>query len=194
MSGWSCWCLFLWRIVTCMGHKEGFVISGGNPAGFLLMLDHVRGSTLSDGQILSSEGASACVCVDWFPEIEIVWVCPFCYFFRKQPLGMNTSVTGTCVQDCTQYVQVASVLGEVQECEIRRWFVEGDNEQSAILTGWALSCKLQSCYTLSDFNHFKLFFLIIPKESLMSYFSSMKIDSRAFPFWSLWKKKQSLRQ
>lgn len=48
---------------------------------------------------------------------------------------MNTAVAGTCVQDCTQYVRVASVLGEVQECEIRWWFVEGDNEQSAILTG-----------------------------------------------------------
>lgn len=48
---------------------------------------------------------------------------------------MNTAVAGTCVQDCSQYVRAASVLGEVQECEIRWWFVEGDNEQSAILTG-----------------------------------------------------------
>lgn len=48
---------------------------------------------------------------------------------------MNAAVAGTCVQDCTWHVPVPSVLAEVHECEIRRWFVEGDNEQSAILTG-----------------------------------------------------------
>lgn len=51
---------------------------------------------------------------------------------------MNKAAAGTCVQDCVQYVHVASAPGEVQECEIRRRFVEGDNEQSAVLTGRAL--------------------------------------------------------
>lgn len=127
------------------------------------MLDHVRGFTLSDGQIWGLKG-HLCVCVY---VCMCVWLIPWdwnrlgvslLFTFGKQSGGVNTAVAGTCVQDCTQYVHMASVLGEVQECEIRRWFVEGDNEQSGILTGWALGCKLQSCYTLSDFNHFKLFF------------------------------------
>lgn len=121
------------------------------------MLDHVRGSALSDGQISGLEG-HLCVCVFvWFPEIEKAFDLSPLFAFWKQFRGVNTAVAGTCVQDCTQYVRAASVLGEVQECEIRWWFVEGDNEQSAILTGWAFCCNVRICYTLSDFNHCMLF-------------------------------------
>lgn len=162
------------------------------------MLDHVRGSTLSDGQILGSERH--------FYMSVCMWVCVFLilipwdrdrlgvsllFHFWKWFGSVNSAVAGTCVQDCTQNVHVPSVLCKVQECEIRWRFVEGDNEQSAILTGWALSCKLRSHYTLSDFNHFKLLFLIIPKEVFMSCIW-MKLDSGVSLFCALWKKIYSL--
>lgn len=138
----------LYGLVT----KRGFLISGGKPAGFPPACWTVSEDPL---YLMGRSCAYVCACVfDWFPVTETVWVCPFCSVF----CGANTAVAGPCVEDCTQYVHMASVLGEVQECEIRRWFVKGDNEQSAILTGWAMGCKLRSCYTPSDFSHFKLFF------------------------------------
>lgn len=59
---------------------------------------------------------------------------PFVHFLKCSE-AVNTVVACTCVQDCSQCVHMAPVLGEAQECEISRCFVEGDNEQSAILTG-----------------------------------------------------------
>lgn len=82
------------------------------------------------------------------------------FTFWKHFGGVKTAVAGTCVQDCTQYVHVASAPVEVRRCEIRWRFVEGDNEQSAILTGWAMCCKVWNCYTLSDFNHCMLLFFL----------------------------------
>lgn len=149
-------CLYerLWLVWP--GYWEGLFISGSNPAGFFLHVEPCQ-RTLSDGQISGLEG-HLCVCVFvWFPEIEKAFDLSLLFTFWKQFRGVNTAVAGTCVQDCTQYVRAASVLGEVQECEIRWWFVEGDNEQNAILTGWAFCCNVRICYTLSDFNHCMLF-------------------------------------
>lgn len=58
----------------------------------------------------------------------------------------------------------------VQRCESRWWYVEGDNEQSAILTGWALSCQWQRCYSQSHSNSPSSFFLFLKRNSKrMSY-------------------------
>lgn len=111
----------------------------------------------------------------------------------RHPVGVNAADAGACA--CARHACAAGGgRDEVQECEIRRWFVEGDNEQSAIFAGWALMCKPQSRYTLSDFNHIKLLFflLIIPKERLSSHLSAKDVDNRVSLFTWWWKTIPSL--
>lgn len=211
-SGCSCWCLFSVRdfdsygLVTervfffsfCIWRQPSWL-----PRPRWTMSEDV---TVSDGQISGLEAhecarllwMGACV-GDLFAEIKIIWAGPFVPFFfssflaRRHPIGVNTADAGACA--CAQHAcAAAGGRGEVQECEIRPWFVEGDNEQSAIFAGWALMCKPQSCYTLSDFNHIKLlfFFLIIPKERLSSHLSAKEVDNRVSLFTSWWKTIPSL--
>lgn len=76
-----------------------------------------------------------------FPEIKIIWAGPFVHFLfffssflaPRHPVGVNAANAGACA--CARHACAAAGRGEVQECEIRRWFVEGDNEQSAIFAG-----------------------------------------------------------
>lgn len=75
-----------------------------------------------------------------FLQIKIIWAAPFVrlffsfFFFafltRRHPVGANA---GAC--ECARHAFAAGGRGEVQGCEIRRWFVGGDNEQSAIFAG-----------------------------------------------------------
>lgn len=56
---------------------------------------------------------------------------------RTHHVGVNAASAGAraCVHACARHASAAAGRVEVQECEIRRWFVEGDNEQSAIFAG-----------------------------------------------------------
>ena len=106
-------------------------------------LDHVGGSVLSDGYIFSLEcHHCACVCV-WVCVRRLHWnqkhfSFSLLFTFWKHFRGVNTTAAGTSVQDCIQYVSMASKVGEVRECEIRWCFTEGDNELRAVFTRWAL--------------------------------------------------------
>lgn len=98
---------------------------------------------LSDGQI----SERVCVCVRSVSFGCVPFVC-----HPKAVCGCRSKYACVGWHPCTQ----------VQRCEIRWWFVEGDNEQSAILTGWALRCQWQPCSPRSGFNQSKhlLFFYL----------------------------------
>lgn len=66
------------------GHKAGFLMLGATPAGCLLHVGPCQRIHFIWSAYLRLRWALVCVpvCV-WFPEIEIVWVCPFCSLFQS---------------------------------------------------------------------------------------------------------------
>lgn len=186
--GRSCWCLFLCRTVTWYGYRDAFLLSGGDPADFLLHVEpcqRIRFIWWADLRLYNAIRVHVCarLCVRSVPFGCVPFVCN-----AKADCGCSSRCTGVSLHPCTQ----------VLRCEIRWWFVEGDNEQSAILTGWALSCQRQRCYPPSDFSQSMLllfFFLIILKrKSLESLFSAEIWQQRFYECWSKIKQIQYLNK
>lgn len=129
---WSCRCL------TCIAWSKWWVFSS---IWRQSSCNGVRESISSCGLIPQ---------FNWFNEMKEV--SPFCSLLKAFSRCEHSSCRYTCAQ--------LFVLGEVQECEIRWRFVEGDNEQSAILPRRAPGCEVRNCYTLSDLNYSMLGFFL----------------------------------
>lgn len=107
--------------------------------------------------------------------------------FGRVPLVWNAKPVCGC--SCSRYPCVSlHSCTEVARCEIRWWFVEGDNEQSATLTGWALSCELQSVSPPTDFNQRKLVLFLKLWRDITSHFSVQKLSNKDLHFMKRFRK------
>lgn len=139
----------LYGLVT----KKVFSYLGAIQLASSCMLDHVRGSTISDGQILGLEGhfcVSMCVYIVWFPQIDIVWVCPFCSIFES------------CLKVWTQQLQVrvcktAPRMCTCPRCSVRSRSVKLDGGLLKVIMSkvpfsqdehWAANCAASILYQI----------------------------------------------
>lgn len=131
--------------------KKVFSYLGAIQLASYCMLDHVRGSALSDGQILGLQGHFCVwVCVAWFPETEIVWACPFCSIFES---GLDVGTQKLQVHVC----KTAPRLCMCPRCSVRSRSVKLDGGLLKVIMSkvpfsqdehWAANCAATILYQI----------------------------------------------